>query len=581
MKHRGPDDQGVFIEDTIGFGFVRLSILDLSEAGHQPMISADGRYVIIFNGEVYNYLELRSELDSKYRFRSGTDTEVILTAYQEWGPECLSRFNGMFAMVILDRQEQKIFGARDRFGIKPLYYHLDDSRLIFASEIKSILTQLSKFEPNDRVINDYLLYNRTDHTEETFFKDIRKLNHGTYFTLKNGDVKFNKWYNLESHITDKLISPEEYRELLKESLKFRLRSDVPVGVCLSGGLDSSAIVASLTKDFQLDSLNTFSAVYDQSDASDESYYINKFRSEVRNMHFTQPSATSFFEDHIKFIEAHNEPVPDTGPYAQYKVMELATNHVTVTLDGQGADEQLGGYHYFFGSYYVELLRKLKLARLLVENYQYYRVHQSAAASKYFLYYLLPIWGQRMINKKLFPSVKLQTSMRGDDQNRINQMLYSPSSLRSSLIQHFEYKLEHLLRWEDLNSMSFSIESRVPFLDHRIVESTLSLPPEAIIKNGVSKYILRESTRDILPQEIYSRMDKKGFSNPREKWFRSVQFKSMIMDLLSSSKFRTRGYFDADIAKKRYQLHLSGKLDISKEIWKWINTEIWFNRFVDN
>jgi asparagine synthase (glutamine-hydrolysing) len=581
MKHRGPDDEGVFIDKNVGLGFVRLSILDLSTAGHQPMKSHDNRYVIIFNGEVYNYIEIRESLKDKYQFRTGTDTEVILCAYQEWGEACLDRFNGMFAFVIYDIQTKKIFGARDRFGIKPFYYFIDDDKFIFASEIKSILPFVKR-EANDKIIYDYLLFNRTDHTQETFFKNIKKLQHGHFFNISSTcKFKSNCWYDLKDKIREEnIISPEEYRKLFKKSLKLRLRADVPVGVSLSGGIDSSSIVTSLINDFDLKGLNTFSAVYGKDEPTDESTFIDEFKPLLNNMFFTTPDAVSLFKDFENFIDAHNEPVPDIGPYAQYKVMELASNHVTVTLDGQGADEQLAGYHYFFGSYYKELLKEFKIKRFIIENYYYFIKHKSLDALKYMIYYFLPENLQSSANSKIYPSIDKLFIKSQKKNSNVNKMLYKPKNLKDSLLQHFEYKLEHLLRWEDLNAMHFSIESRVPFLDHRFVEATLSSPANQKIYKGETKHLLRLALKDILPNKITNRKDKKGFSNPANKWYKTEAFKKYTFALLNSKKFRERGYFNYKTALKQYEDHLDGKIDASKEIWKWVNLEIWFRRFID-
>ncbi len=581
MKHRGPDDEGVYIKNNIGLGFVRLSILDLSKAGHQPMFSNDGNYVIIFNGEVYNYIEIREQLKHKYEFKTGTDTEVILAAYQEWGEACLDKFNGMFAFVIFDTITTEIFGARDRFGIKPFYYYLDENKLIFASEIKSLLPLLEKKVANDKIIYDYLLFNRTDHTDKTFFKDIKKLKHGSWLKIKDDKFTTKRWYNLSDKIGQtNYISPQQYRELFKDSLKLRLRADVPVGVSLSGGIDSSCIVTSLINDFKLHHLNTFSAVFGKDEVTDESEFIDEFRTMVKNMHYTSPDSNSFYEDFESFIDAHNEPVPDIGPYVQFKVMELANKHVTVTLDGQGADEQLAGYHYFFGSYYIELIKQFKITKFIKENFQYLKKHKSFNAIKYFIYYLLPASFQNSINNEVSPSIKKEFFKANKGKQEVNKMLYNPKSLNESLLQHFEYKLEHLLRWEDLNAMHFSIESRVPFLDHRLVEATLSTPSNQKISDGETKYLLREALKDILPDKITQRKDKKGFSNPRDEWFRTEKFKNYIFELINSDSFKNRGYFDSTIANEQYKKHLEGTIDISREIWKWINLEIWFQKFID-
>ena len=580
MKHRGPDDEGVFIDNNVGLGFVRLSILDLSYAGHQPMFSADKRFVIIFNGEIFNYLEVKEELINKYLFTTGTDTEVILAAFQEWGDKCLDKFNGMFSFVIYDNSTKEVFGARDRYGIKPFYYYFDENKFIFASELKSILPLLEIKEPNDKLIYDYLLFNRTDHTDETFFKGVNKIQHGSWFKINNGEIEFSKWYDLQSKIKEeKKLTPIQYRELFKDSLRLRLRADVPVGVTLSGGIDSSSIVSSLVNDFNINDINTFSAVYGKEDENDESEYIDEFTSILNNMHYASPTSDDFFNEFEEFIDTHNEPMPDTSPYVQYKVMQLASKHVTVTLDGQGADEQLAGYHYFFGSYYLELLKKFKIGLFIAENIQYLKKHKKIDAIKYLIYYVLPSEIQVKVNNQVFPSVA-KGFVNKNKQSNINTMLYKPKSLNESLLQHFEYKLEHLLRYEDLNSMHFSIESRVPFLDYRLVEATLSTPSNQKINKGETKHLLREALCDILPEKIINRKDKKGFSNPRAKWFRSEKFKKYIFELINSESFKRRGYFDSEIANEQYKKHLEKKIDISQEIWKWINLELWFRKFID-
>ena len=583
IKHRGPDDDGIFVYKNIGLGFVRLSILDLSSAGHQPMFSHDKRFLIIFNGEVYNYIEIRNELKNKYIFKTGTDTEVVLAAYQEWGEKCLDKFNGMFAFVVYDKVKKELFGARDRYGIKPLYYWLDSERFIFASEIKSILPFVDRI-PNNQIIYDYLLTNRTDHTINTFFNGIKKLQHGHYFKLKGKKFLFNEWYNIRNKIKKNVVlSIEEYNHLLNKSLKLRLRADVPIGVSLSGGIDSSSITAALIDRFGLNDINTFSAIYGKNEPSDESRYIDEFKPYLMNMHYTFPTAKTFYNDYLEFIKIQNEPVPDIGPYAQYKVMELAAKYVKITLDGQGADEQLAGYHYFFGSYYKELLQSFRFYRFIYENYKYLKLHKSFNAIKYWLYYYFPVYLQQKISSNIFLSISkdfLNTVKGNKKSSQINKMLLKPKDLNDSLIQHFEYKLEHLLHWEDLNSMNFSIESRVPFLDHNLVEATLSTPSSQKIYNGETKIILRNALNTILPSKIYMRKDKKGFTSPRDKWFRENNFISLIMDLINSNSFKSRGYFNNNIASKQFKLHLDGKINASKEIWKWINLELWFREYID-
>lgn len=583
MRHRGPDDDGIFIDKNIGLGHVRLSIIDLTLAGHQPMFSDDGRYVLVFNGEVYNYIEIRSELSSKYNFKTNTDTEVLLKAYQEWGESCLDKFNGMWAFVIYDKETKAIFIARDRFGIKPLYYYLDKDKFIFASEIPPILSILeNKPEPDKQSIFDYLVFNRTDQDENTFFEGIKKLKHGHTIRIQNSKLRIKRWYNLRKRVkeADEFKSLDEFREALSSSIDLRLRSDVPVGVCLSGGLDSSSIVSLLLKDFKKSDLNTFSAVYGEGIRGDESEFINEYKDILQNMHYTNPTAESLYNDMHQFVFAHAEPIPSTSPYAQFKVMELAKDNVVVTLDGQGADEELAGYHYFFGYFFKDLLRHFRFLKLSSEIFHYLVNHKSIYGVQTFIYFLLPEKPRTMARVSEKGYLQEDFVKQHSVNNSIAGNLYGSCSLHEALLDHFEYKLEHLLKWEDRNSMWFSLESRVPFLDHHLVEKVFSTSSHQIINKGMTKYILREAMKGIIPENIRTRQDKVGFETPEDEWFRTEKFKIFIYDLINSKKFANRGYLNVKKVSNLYKKHLDNKNNISKEIWKWINLELWFREFID-
>jgi asparagine synthase (glutamine-hydrolysing) len=606
MKHRGPDDDGAFLENNVGFGFVRLSIIDLSESGHQPMFSTDGRYVIVYNGEIYNYIELRNELVNEgIVFKTQSDTEVLLNAYILWGEDCLYRFDGMWAIAIYDRVERKVFSARDRFGIKPYYYLQTGKFFAFASEISPLLSLLpSKPTADFQSIFDYLVFNRTDQTDHTFFNEIRKLQHGSKLTINTGRSEYNgdpltlipdsqylipdlqstikKWYDLKEEVskTKGFKDDLEFRELLSSAVGFRLRSDVPVGVCLSGGLDSSSIVSVLLHNYDKKDLNTFSAVYNNGQTGDETEFINEFKPLLKNMFYTTPDADSLEKDLRHFIRAHEEPIPDTSPYAQFKVMEAAKDKVVVTLDGQGADEALAGYHYFFGFFFRDLLKKVRLVTLIIEMIYYVRNHHSFFGIKSFLYFMLPEKLRtrvRIKNKGYLNSAFLK---RFSDQVSVAGNIYSSNSLPEGLIDHFEFKLEHLLKWEDRNSMCFSLEARVPFLDYRLVEKTLATSSDLLIKKGMTKNILRESMRGILPEKIRLRKDKIGFETPETEWFCKPSWQKIITSLLTSESFKDRNLIDPEKAMMQYQQHLSGKINVSKEIWKWIHLELWFREFID-
>ncbi|MCU0285002.1 MAG: asparagine synthase (glutamine-hydrolyzing) [Acidobacteria bacterium] len=580
IKHRGPDDEGLFLDTHTGLGFVRLSIIDLSPAGCQPMVSDDNRYVIVYNGEIYNYIELRDQLKGKYNFKTRTDTEVLLNAYREWGQECLHRLNGMFAFVIYDKKTGDIFAARDRFGIKPFYYYFDQHSFIFASEQRAILPFLKNRVPNNKAIYEFLVYNRTDQGDYTFFQGMQKLAHGSWAKLKNGVLETKKWYVLQEQIKKPFYSPGEFYEMFKDSIKLQLRSDVPVGVCLSGGLDSSSIVSVILKEFNKPGIDTFSAVYKKSDGEDESTFINEYHDALENMHFTTPSADSLFADLESFIDCHSEPVPTLGSYALFKVMQAAKNHVSVTLDGQGADEQLAGYHYFFASYFKDLLKCGRFSCLANEMAAYIKMHRSLLAVKYLGLYLTPSFLKDTLSRLTHNYVTNDFFHNTKEFSNIRNELYNPDTLTQSLFQHFEYKLEHLLKWEDHNSMWFSIEARVPFLDHHLVERTLALPPGQILKKGCTKYILREAMKGVLPEKIRTRTDKIGFGIPWESWFKNAKISEFTRDVLHSPAFKNRGILDQRKCLKNFELFIRGKISIPKETWKWLNLELWFREFID-
>jgi asparagine synthase (glutamine-hydrolysing) len=585
MKHRGPDDEGLLVENNLGLGFVRLSILDLSPAGHQPMHSADGRYVLIFNGEIFNYIELREELKAKgHVFRTQTDSEVLLAAYVEWGERMLHRLNGMWAFAIYDRREKSLFAARDRYGVKPFYYCADGNRIFFASEPPAILAALGrKPTPDPDALFSYLAFNRTDQNDSSFFKEIKKLLHGHYLKIRLDAPRIEpqRWYRLREELKTPFQGAEEYREMFASSVSLRLRSDVPVGVCLSGGLDSSSIVSVLSQDYQLEGLNTFSAVYGKGRKGDESKFIDLYRGQLKNMHFTEPDEIGLMADIEDLTRAQLEPVPSTSTYAQYRVMKLAKEHVTVTLDGQGADEALAGYHYFFGFHFKNLLRKGKFATLASEMRHYGLKHRSLYGFKSLAFFLLPAFLRTRLRVQekgyLHPDFYHANAAGAGD---IAGELYGSNTLQDALINHFEYKLEHLLKWEDRNSMWFSLEARVPFLDYRLVERTLSLPDEWIMHEGMTKHILRESMKGTLPEEIRMRRDKVGFETPEDEWFRTPLFQKYIQDMFSSPAFASRGVADAKKVREMYQKHLSRQGNYSREIWKLIHLEKWYQHFID-
>jgi asparagine synthase (glutamine-hydrolysing) len=339
-------------------------------------------------------------------------------------------------------------------------------------------------------------------------------------------------------------------------------------------------VSTLIKKFDKQHLKTFSAVYKKGQIGDETPFIELYKDELKNMYYTEPNHISLLNDLERFVSKHPEPIPTTSPYAQYKVMELAKDKVVVTLDGQGADEMLAGYHYFFGFYFKDLLRHFRLVRLLSELVYYLKIHKSLYAIKTFIYFLLPtsirtktrVTEKNYLNHEFISKFSKTNSIAGN--------LYASKSLNEALVNHFEYKLEHLLKWEDCNSMAFSLEARVPFLDHRLVEATLSTDGREIIVNGMTKNPLRNAMKGILPEKIRLRIDKMGFSTPEDEWFREKEFQLLINDIINSDSFAGRRIFNVGKVKKMYVKHLSKEINISKEVWKWLHLELWFRKYID-
>ncbi len=588
VKHRGPDDEGFFANDHLGLGFVRLSILDLSEAAHQPFFSDDRRYVMTFNGEIYNYKELREELQQLgYDFHSSGDSEVLLKAYIAWGKAAFHKFNGMWALAIYDTQENTVFFSRDRFGMKPFYYTVEGNRLYFASEIPALLAvKKEKAAVRGDVLFDYLVFNRTEQSQHTFFKGIYKLQHGHCLEvdLKADalEIRPEKWYDLESESAKRegFRDTGAYKKALYDAISVHLRSDVKVGVSLSGGLDSSAIAAIVLELAGKEKLETFSAVFREEFEFDEKKYIDLFPDGEIHKNYTYPDAASLLSELQLFLSCHAEPMSSTSPYAQYKVMQQASEKVKVMLNGQGADEQLGGYHYFYGFYFKDLLKRFRWGKLLKEMFCYLKIHRSFFAIKTLFFFLLPAKWRTSYKAAEFGHYKREFLEVHQSEGLIADQLYGSKSLRASLINHFEYKLEHLLKWEDRNSMHFSVEAREPFLDYRLVEETLASHSRWIIRNGKTKYILREAMKGLLPEKIRSRRDKIGYLTPEDEWFRSEQWQRLIWEIIKSPSFSSRGIFDVEKVQDLYIRHLDKKINISREIWKWVNLELWFRKYID-
>jgi asparagine synthase (glutamine-hydrolysing) len=528
LHHRGPDDEGYFDSDHCFFGHKRLSIIDLSSDGHQPFFSDDNRYVMVYNGEIYNYIELRDELRQKgHNFRTKTDTEVLLKSYLEWKEKCLNKLNGMFAFIIYDRGLNQLFIARDRFGIKPLYYTIINNTYYFASEIKALkIIPGIDLEINDQAVFDYFIFNRTDIAEETFYKNIHRFPKAHYGYLSKDGLKLTKWWDAEDHIKEE--TNDSYEEILQnvkdlfvDSVRLRMRSDVPVGVCLSGGLDSSILTGVLFDELGVDSsFKTFTTSY-PGHPIDETKYVDALNKKYPFQNFrAYPTSETAFNELEKFISFYDEPVPSASPYSQYEVMKLAKeNEVTVLLDGQGGDENFAGYQYFHGYNFQGLKNEKQYFKLGREILSSFKRRQEKSAFQLFAFQHLPRYIQKKVLKKQNSYLDPDFFDKYIDTSIIFNNFFSAKNLNHSLALHFKYKLEHLLHWEDRNSMAFSLESRVPYLDYRFVEYLLKVPEKHKISQGENKLLQKRSLGEYTIDMILNRKDKIGFGTPMEDWIK--------------------------------------------------------------
>lgn len=589
IKHRGPNGEGTFLANNVGLGLVSLDAFSSLDARYQPMTDSSGRYTIIKDGNVYNHQELRDELQRMgYEFHSSVDAEIFLNGYKAWGEKVLDRINGTFAIALYDKEHQTLFLARDRFGVKPLYYCVMDQELLFASEIPALLAAMSsKPTANEDAIFDYLVFNRTDQTEQTFFNGIYKLQHGCCMTLEcqqiytKTSLPITKWYDLVQQVQGQTIKgdKDEYMRRLSQAIQLRLDSNVPWGVGLSGGLDSSTIASIVVNIFKESDVHSFSAVYGKDSSADESNFIDCFKGIVPHMHYVYPNADVIYENIDHYVNIQAEPVPSTTQFVNYCVMSEAKKNVKVILDGQGADEALAGYEYIPGLYYKTLLIHFKWLKLAKELVSYTRLHKSVRHIKYMLFFLLPSRVRTKVRAAQQGYIDSDFIMR-HKHSVISDKLYGANTMQEMLIGHFEYKLEHLLKWGDRSAMACAMDSRQPFLDKDLVEYSLKIEDGAKIHNGYTKYILREVMQGIMPEKIRMRVDKMGFSVPEDKWFCSKKFQTLIMNILQSDSFRQRGVIKPEKAIALYKKHLKGEVDAATDIWKWINLELWYRKFID-
>ena len=620
IAHRGPDGQGTTWfdtragaagsaafaheqwtgarEPTLLLSHRRLAIIDLSTDALQPMASDEDMLWLTFNGEIYNYLELRQELQARgARFRTSSDTEVILKAYGAWGIDAFSRFVGMWAFALLDRRRRRLILSRDRFGIKPLYYTKTADGFAFGSEIKQ-LVGLPGVErrANDRVIHDFLHYEASDCGEETFFETILRLPPGQNLIVDLDDGSFTQkaYYDpLEQKVevpTTAAAAAERFRELLKESVRIHLRADVPVGTCLSGGLDSSAI-AMLMREIANEAglaidRHAFSAEFDVPEA-DERYYtrLSIKAAEVRS-HIVQPREEDLLADLHKLVWHQDEPFGSTSIYAQWSVFRLVQQAgVKVVLDGQGADEMLGGYASTVPFFLLEQKARQRHLLALRESWQWAQLQGKSFASQ------VPYPGLKRLLGAFAPSGQPATAA---EQPWINPAFASRHAGDSAYVAalapqpfgadghfgnvlhrfFFRTNLPALLRFEDRNSMAFSVEARVPFLDHRLVEYAFALPSQFKMREGYTKRVLRDAMAGTLPEEIRMRARKMGFATPERLW-QTGPLRALVEAAIADPKLEP--YIDRGAASAHFERIRAGQ-SFSFAPWRWLNLSLWMKEF---
>ena len=604
VKHRGPDGEGWEVFDTkcgpLALGHRRLAIIDLTDAGHQPMSYEDGQYWLVFNGEIYNYLELRRELELLGRvFRTHTDSEVLLAAYAQWGELALDRFLGMFAFLIWDTQKQVLFAARDRFGIKPLYWTKNSTGIAFASEIKQLLN-LSAVSRRMNVarVFDFLEAGISEHTGQTMFADVYQLRGGECATLDisagrlGGTPKVRRWYDILKSGGLELSEEnagDQFRELLTNSVSMHLRSDVPIGSCLSGGLDSSSIVCLMDRllgqgrsDVRI---NTVSACYLEKEVDERPFMDFVVEFARCDPHYVYPSVDEALARAEDITWHQDEPYGSTSIFAQWKVFATAREAgVKVMLDGQGADEQLAGYHGGFHYYTADLVRRRKwitLIRTILQRKEYHDLSYLDQVRRLAVPYL----PTRIVNrgKSLlrapdwlnFPAFKSLSNTSGAFDTAVSELgmkaVRTIGDLCVALTQGSN--LTMLLHWEDRNSMAHGIEARVPFLDHRLVEFSLALGDLHKTVLADTKRVLRRAMRNTLPQKVLDRRDKLGFATPEEKWLRG-NLRSAVEAGVEETLARFPGLLNVENTRLFVRQMLDGKLPWNFSVWRIVNVGIW-------
>lgn len=603
ISHRGPDDSGIWInkESNIGLGHRRLSIIDLSEHGHQPMHALD-RYTIAFNGEIYNYKEIRKELEQEWSFQSNTDTEVILATYAKYGTKCLKKFRGMFALAIWDKVEKILFCARDQFGIKPFYYSIANDKLSFASEAKALSPAIEEKSIDHQALLQYLTF-QIPIDENTLIKEIKQLMPGHFLTFQQHDasVKIEKYwditYNINKEIKSEQQASEAFHDLLMDSINIHLNSDVPVGSYLSGGVDSSLISILAAKQQKItDTMQTFHGRFMEYPGYDESKYaIDAANLAKQDINIKDIKSSDFLNDIEKVIYHLDFPVAGPGSLPQFEISELASQKVKVVLGGQGGDEIFGGYARYMVGYLEQCIKANIMDTEDNLEIPFADILPNIKLLKQYTPLIKTVWSDGLFDD--FASRYMKIINRSNDFKREVKWEYfkeQQSALKENFYKvfnkeganesgfinqmlHFDFKtlLPALLQVEDRMSMAHGIEARVPFLDTPIVEFAASLDPKIKFSNGKMKNLLKTTFRNDIPQSILNRKDKMGFTVPLKEWFEEKECREYIIDTFKSGSSKGRDFINYDEVISSIE---SGNSKFSRKIWGLLSLEIWMKQW---
>ncbi len=591
IRHRGPNDQGTFEFGSVGFVHTRLSIFDLSNAGHQPMISDCKQFVIVFNGEVYNWPEIRRKL-RRDDWKSKTDTETILYAFIEKGEECLDLFNGMFAFAIYDKKNKKIFAARDRVGIKPFYYGIQNEEFYFGSEIKALISAGFKKEVSHEAIYDFLRWGLIDHCEQTFFKNVFSLKPGHFLNIDSkGNIKEKSYWDLAKITLNNSVinlpdAIEQYESLLEDAIDLRLRADVKIGSFLSGGVDSSILTSHLVKKLNNNNIECYTYEFDTGGAGEGQYA----KEVADSLGISNKVSTLAYKDVPTYFEKvlWNEEMPVTSlrVLSAHKLYEEYKNGTTIILEGHGGDHIGAGFEYYFVPHIMDIIDTHGPERGIKELFnfmQFYGVEPKDHLKKFFNG-ICSITNVGSSTQDGTPFVKQECIdsdlLAAHQPIRVKfKKKFQSNLLSAQYIDLFHHNLPRVLRYADRGSMAVGRETRVPFLDHRLVEFAFSTSAQARVNGVTQRYFMREAAKNLLPDNIL-KQPKRSIVDPQRRWMQ-IELRDWVMDIFSSKSFKERGIFDQEKVIKEYKDYCKQvKPKTGFHIFQYINVEMWYRSLID-